>query len=477
MKLLRVLMHWFRLEGSVSRREYAWTGLLLMLLKYVAEAAVIGGTTGKLYSPFDFFNPLLSARSQFTVGAPSWLGMAWVLWTLPFLWIAVAMSVRRSIDAGASPWAGLLVLVPVVNLFAMVYMACIPRDYALRNYQPSTGTQPHLVDLSDEQHARNVQGTNAVLVGVAVGFTYMFAILLCSVYLFRSYGAALFFGTPLVAAAATAYIYNKWCPRSLRDSIGLSIVTCSCFAAGLLLLGLEGMMCIAMAAPIVFPVGVLGAMVGFAIAKQQFMARRDGDKGLAGCLLLVPLVMGIEPQIGPQSEFEVVTDIEIEAPPEHVWQCVVDFPEITERPAWFFRWGISSPQSARIEGQGVGATRYCEFTTGEFVEPITVWDAPRRLAFDVTEQPDPMFELTPYRHIHPPHLDGAFRSTRGEFRMVPLPSGNTRLEGSTWYQLDIHPHAYWTVWTDAIVHRIHSRVLRHIKSLAEEPDREPVQEG
>jgi hypothetical protein len=78
-----------------------------------------------------------------------------------------------------------------------------------------------------------------------------------------------------------------------------------------------------------------------------------------------------------------------------------------------------------------------------------------------------MFELTPYRHIHPSHLDTAFRSTRGEFELIELPGGRTRLVGRTWYTLDIRPHAYWTIWTDWIVHRIHHRVLRHIKRLAE----------
>lgn len=78
-----------------------------------------------------------------------------------------------------------------------------------------------------------------------------------------------------------------------------------------------------------------------------------------------------------------------------------------------------------------------------------------------------MFELTPYRHIHPPHLKGSFRSTRGEFVLEPLAEGGTRLVGTTWYTLDIAPHAYWHHWTDAIVHRIHLRVLEHIKQVAE----------
>ena len=38
----------------------------------------------------------------------------------------------------------------------------------------------------------------------------------------------------------------------------------------------------------------------------------------------------------------------------------------------------------------------------------------------------------------------------------------------TWYKLDIRPHAYWTIWSDWLIHRIHHRVLRHIKRLAED---------
>jgi hypothetical protein len=150
-----------------------------------------------------------------------------------------------------------------------------------------------------------------------------------------------------------------------------------------------------------------------------------------------------------------------------VWKHVVEFSEITEPPEWYFRMGIASPSRARIDGAGVGAIRHCEFTTGAFVEPITVWQPPHRLAFDVTQQPEPMFELSPYRHIHPPHLAGSFQSERGEFRIIGLPDNRTRLEGRTWYKLKIYPLAYWTIWTDAILHRIHGRVLRHIRQTAE----------
>ena len=125
------------------------------------------------------------------------------------------------------------------------------------------------------------------------------------------------------------------------------------------------------------------------------------------------------------------------------------------------------PLSARIEGTGVGAVRHCEFTTGAFVEPITHWEPGRRLAFDVIESPPPMEEWSPYSKLHPGHLDSTMRSKRGEFRLLPLANGRTRLEGHTDYVLGLAPDAYFAVFADALVHRIHERVLRHVAQEAE----------
>jgi hypothetical protein len=58
-------------------------------------------------------------------------------------------------------------------------------------------------------------------------------------------------------------------------------------------------------------------------------------------------------------------------------------------------------------------------------------------------------------------------SRRGEFRLVALPGGRTRLEGSTWYTLAIYPEGYWRGFGDALLHAIHGRVLAHIKRLSE----------
>jgi hypothetical protein len=150
-----------------------------------------------------------------------------------------------------------------------------------------------------------------------------------------------------------------------------------------------------------------------------------------------------------------------------VWRHVISFSDIPEPRDWFFKTGVAYPVRARIRGSGPGAIRYCEFSTGAFVEPIEIWDEPRLLKFAVTQNPPPMKELTLWANVHPPHLDNFLVSSGGQFRLIPLPGGRTRLEGTTWYRHHMWPAAYWQLWSDFIIHRIHTRVLNHVKNLSE----------
>lgn len=125
----------------------------------------------------------------------------------------------------------------------------------------------------------------------------------------------------------------------------------------------------------------------------------------------------------------------------------------------------SSPLRAEIDGSGVGAVRRCIFTTGTFVEPIEAWEPPHRLRFEVTGQPDPRVEWSPWL-IHPTHLDGHLESQRGQFLLDPAGEGRTRLEGATWYVQRMWPEAYGGASTDFVIHRSQRRVLDHIAALS-----------
>jgi hypothetical protein len=187
--------------------------------------------------------------------------------------------------------------------------------------------------------------------------------------------------------------------------------------------------------------------------------------------LIAPAFVLLEKWSGQQSPvYEVKTSVVINAKPEVVWQHLLAFAELPPPQEAIFKTGIAYPTRAHIEGTGVGAVRHCVFSTGAFVEPITVWDQPRRLAFDVSAQPRVMDEYSPYGNLRPPHVDNYLTSRRGQFVLTGLANGQTLLEGTTWYENRFWPGPYWRLWSDYIIHRIHERVLVHIKKTSELDD-------
>lgn len=443
---------WFGLREPVSRSAYLLSGVGLMAVKYGVEAAVIGLTTARWLTPWAFLSPLYSTRVELMQAAPAWVGPAFYLWTLPFLWIALSMSVRRAASAALPPWLGLLVLVPAINYFTMAWLSLVQRAPADR-----PGSDPV------SPPARHPAALD--LLAVLFGPAYTLLMIGASVYVMNEYGYVLFFLTPVLIGAVSAYLSASAHPDRAGHAFVIALASLAASGATLLLLALEGAICLFMAAPLAVAGGMVGAGAGLLVARLAGSPwpRQDIFAGL----LLLPVLAVAESKLDPPPLRAVTTAVVVDAPPDVVWRHVIGFPELSERPEWYFRAGIACPTGATIAGSGAGAVRHCQFTTGEFVEPVTAWDAPRRLAFDVASQPHPMAEVNPFGAPHPPHLDTALVSERGEFRLEPLPAGRTRLVGTTWYRLRMSPQVYWSAWTDAIIHRIHARVLRHVARLAE----------
>jgi hypothetical protein len=284
------------------------------------------------------------------------------------------------------------------------------------------------------------------------------------------YGWTLFVVAPFamgfVAASLTTY---RQPPTVWRFT---SAATFAALVAGLafLALGVEGLVCLLMAAPITVPCSVVGSLAAYLV----YVQRRAHTTASAIILCLVPLGLIVESGVvGPPPESTVRTSIDIAASPSAVWAHLVEFDPIASPvDEWFFRAGVAYPISARLlGGRGVGATRVCDFSTGRFVETVRVWDEARRLMFTIEEGPPVLREWTPYTDIHPPHVEGYFVPDTGDFRLVPLPGGGTRLVGTSVYRNRMWPSQYWRLWSDAIVTRVHRRVFQHIKQLAERDQR------
>ncbi|HYG17203.1 MAG TPA: hypothetical protein VEC12_15710 [Bacteroidia bacterium] len=288
---------------------------------------------------------------------------------------------------------------------------------------------------------------------------------LLGIYWIGSYGIALFILIPFFIGACSTILYGRGRAITRRAASKIGFLTLGIFTAGLLFFAIEGIICIAMVAPIAVLLTWIGSLAGLAILNKM------PDNSTTPLLILVgiiPLTAFAENVQQPELS-AVTTSIEIDASPQTVWENVIEFPPLEDPEEFIFKTGIAYPINAKIDGKGVGAVRHCNFTTGSFVEPVTIWDEPHLLKFDVAEWPEPMKELS-FWDVDAPHLHDYFVSKTGQFKLTALPNGKTLLEGTTWYSHNIRPAIYWQLWSEYIVHKIHKRVLNHIKVISESTD-------
>lgn len=278
----------------------------------------------------------------------------------------------------------------------------------------------------------------------------------------ETYSLLVFGASPVAASIAIAYWRGRVAVPSVLGSFADSCMSNAIAAAVMFVAGFEGAICLIMALPISLAIVPIGSLLGTFVSSK----RRSTSVNVV-MLALVPSVIAVYDVAAPshREEIQVRTSVIVHSDIQNVWNTVVAFPELPPPSEMIFLAGISYPIRATLDGEGVGAIRTCEFNSGAFIEPITEWNPPYRLAFSVDSMPVPMKELSPW-NVQPKHLHGYFITTKGEFRLRAIDSATTELIGTTWYTMDVHPEWYWRLWTDYIVHTIHFRVLDGIAAAA-----------
>ena len=459
-----------RFDGMIDRRPYFALGLSLGVLKLGLDYSVATRLFERSWSPFDY---AITGQWLFALSPQDrFFFRTMLLVAVPFMWCGVALTVRRLRSAGLPLFAVVLFFAPLpMNLIVFLVLSMLPPrslvgdlgdeiDESWRSPQYAR-KQGMLEKAIPESHLW------AAVMAIVLPLPFAIALIALCTRILQYYGWGVFVGIPFALPMISVILYGYHHPRSLADCLWLGMVWLGVAYGAVLVVAIEGIICLVMALPIAVPVVLLGSAVGYLI-----QARRLGS-GETGQLLLLlvaalPAMIGAETVSSPEApRFAVHTRVKVDAAPEQVWRHVIRFDPLPAPTSWIFRTGLAYPVRAEIDGRGVGAVRTCVFSTGPFIEPIEVWDEPRLLRFAVTSNPPPMREWNPFVEIHPPHLDGFLVAHRGEFRLAATADGRTLLEGTTWYEHHFWPAAYWRLWSDAIIHRIHHRVLEHIKQSAE----------
>jgi hypothetical protein len=448
-------------RGTVGRGTYALAGAIGFAIKHNLDRLIASWVFHRPWSLFNYWVPVRDVV-QITLLPPAdarflatMLAMA-----LPFVLVGVVLTLKRLRSAHLP--SGLLVLffIPFLNLLFFLILCLWPeRDLPEAENAQSWGWS--LAKIVPES-ALGSAGVS-VLVTVPLGFGLAFL----GTHWLNNYGWGLFVAGPFAMGFMAAMLHGVRTPRGAGACISVACLSVAILGAALLAFAFEGVICLIMAAPLALVPAILGGVCAHFVQSWPRSHKRS-PAFLSIALAFVPGVQWVEHAAGPApAVFEVKSSIIVQGPPEKVWQQAVTFNEIPAPTEWMFRAGIAYPIRAEIVGSGPGAERHCVFSTGAFVEPIEVWEEPYRLKFSVTSNPAPLEEWTPYPHIDPPHLHGFMVSNGGQFLLTPLPGGRTQVEGTTWYRHGLWPKAYWRLWSDAIIHRIHMRVLRHIQAEVE----------
>jgi uncharacterized membrane protein YhaH (DUF805 family) len=445
----------FTWNGRVQRRPYFLAGTALTVLKYAIDFSV-SAHFRETWRIWNYFFPSLDV-SLWGLGSrqPELYAILCAI-AIPFFWIGIALTLRRLRDAGHRAGWIFLFFVPLVNLLLFLWLT----------FAPST-TNPVIEDVATDElrtMAKPRQEIFGVLIAVALGF----GLAVMGTQVLVLYGWGLFLGVPFLTGFVASWFLNAKATRSTLHTVAVSALTPLLIGVALLSLGREGLICLLMAVPLALPFSIAGGLVA-----RSILQRRNhiiAPPTYAACVAILPLMLMMFAEHAAHLEppiLSVTSSITIDAPVSTVWKNVVSFPPLAPPQEWLFQAGIAYPTSGQIVGSGPGAVRYCHFSTGDFVEPITVWDENHLLAFNVSSQAPAMRELSPWK-ITPAHLEHNYmRSRHGQFRLIALSDNRTLLEGTTWYQNYFWPQAYWSEWSDAIVHRIHLRVLQHVKTQAE----------
>jgi hypothetical protein len=455
--------------ATIGRGPYFTIGFVLTLIKFGIDRFVAGYCFDRSWSPWSYaltgeIGGLFSLDREDQVFYATMLAFA-----LPFVVIGVVLTVRRLRDVGWPLWlVALFFAPPPINLVFFIALSLMPGES-----EAIDGTLRDEIDGPPTPRSRPPASGGRfsfgrALAAIVIPLVLVIPVIYLGTHVLRDYGWSLFVGIPFVLPMVSVLIYGHGRAVTIEQCLQLGVLWMILSTCLLIVTAFEGLICIIMLLPLAAPIVIAGLMVGYFIVGHSGTMPHKVGKFIIVFLAVLPMMIGAEHLTRPEPlRFTCRTSVVIDAPPETVWQYVVSFSDLDPPTDWIFRTGLAYPIRARIDGKGVGAVRRCEFSTGAFVEPITAWDEPRRLQFGVTSNPAPMKEWNPLFDIHPPHLDGFLVARKGQFLLTPLPGGKTLLEGQTLYQHGLWPASYWRLWSDPIIHRIHDRVLKHIKKLAE----------
>jgi uncharacterized protein YndB with AHSA1/START domain len=319
------------------------------------------------------------------------------------------------------------------------------------------------------------------LIGAGIGAGFLYGLVTRWIFGFQDGGApaewvkayvvmstAFIFGVPLTMGFLSVWIAEQAGPIGWKGRIFLPWAPSWAGIGATLLLGWEGWICAIMLLPVITLVSSVGGCL--AVGARKAVAR---ERHLRCAVLAAMFPFLAAPLEYVRSRAEEVREvhnvIDVDASPERVWREIRSVPRISEEEhsdSWMHRMGFPRPVEAVLEGEGVGSVRIARFEHGlVFVERVTEWDEPHRLAFTIRADSAniPPTTLDEHVTIGGPYFD----VLDGVYGIEAREDGNCRLHLSSRQRLSTQFNWYASLWTGGVMSELQSYILRIVKHRAE----------
>ncbi len=156
-----------------------------------------------------------------------------------------------------------------------------------------------------------------------------------------------------------------------------------------------------------------------------------------------------QPHVVDRAVDVVATPMTIAAPRARVWERLMFYEQLDQRPPLHLRLLLPVPIRTIGEKSHVGDEARCLYEGGHLIKRITAVEPGRVYAFDVIEQSLP--------------VGGGMRLVGGEYRLDEQQSGVTVMTLSTRYVSARRPRWLWRSIEAAVCHSFHRHILRAIR--------------
>src|SRR5712664_3037199 len=235
----------WRWQGKIDRKSYAIAGCSAFVLKYFLDKIVAFAVFGRQWFLWSYWQPLgPDARVNAIHSDTRAFAVTLLILALPFIWLGVTLTVQRLRDAGKPLWLVVLFFVPVINLLFFLLL-CVMESHsagAQREAMPWPETR-----MLDRWIPRSAVGAAAVSFALTIAIGFLFTVLGTEVL--RSYGWGLYVALPFCLGLFSVLVYSYHEPRSFGSCMSVAVAPIALLGAVLILVLIEGLICILMAAP------------------------------------------------------------------------------------------------------------------------------------------------------------------------------------------------------------------------------------